>query len=486
MYSALSFLIFFMFSSRVESLNDPSVIIIGAGAAGISAATRLHQNGIRNVTVLEAGSRIGGRIHSVKVGESYIDLGAQWCHGEKNNVVYDMVKNLNLLKSDKISPRLYHSKLKLIDKKFDEKFNEVFEDNYFKNLIDNEGNLGDLLIERFKKTIPTVWQSEHERSLAKDCVEMYQKLVLCNDGAFSWFNLSAKNDYEISDGDQELGWNGLGFKTILDILMQNSSISGNIILNKEVSQIIWNGPNLHSEVVVNCVDGTTYTADHVITTVSLGVLKDRHISLFKPHLSTEKVLALETLGIDAVSSIFLYYPNKWWNESFEGVSFVWSEDEIEKTAEAFPIGPTKGGRSWITAIVYILPVLRSPNILAAWYVGEFVPEIESSSNDTIIKGITYTLNLFLGQDIPRPEKIIRHKWYSDPHFRGSYSFETVESRNLGTSQAAILSQPISREDGKLAVLFAGEATNPIRYATVHGAIETGFREADRIVNLYNN
>jgi spermine oxidase len=34
-------------------------------------------------------------------------------------------------------------------------------------------------------------------------------------------------------------------------------------------------------------------------------------------------------------------------------------------------------------------------------------------------------------------------------------------------------------DGR--VLFAGEATNEKHFGTVHGAIESGWREADRII-----
>lgn len=33
-------------------------------------------------------------------------------------------------------------------------------------------------------------------------------------------------------------------------------------------------------------------------------------------------------------------------------------------------------------------------------------------------------------------------------------------------------------------MFAGEATHPHYYGTVHGAIESGFREANRIIGLY--
>jgi len=48
-----------------------SVIIIGAGAAGLAAAARLVENGFKpaQITILEALDRIGGRIHTVNYGK---------------------------------------------------------------------------------------------------------------------------------------------------------------------------------------------------------------------------------------------------------------------------------------------------------------------------------------------------------------------------------------------------------------------------------
>lgn len=55
------------------------IVIVGAGAAGIAAATRLWLAGCRNVTVLEAdASRLGGRVRTVPFDGGVVDLGAQW------------------------------------------------------------------------------------------------------------------------------------------------------------------------------------------------------------------------------------------------------------------------------------------------------------------------------------------------------------------------------------------------------------------------
>lgn len=59
-------------------MMNTSVLVIGAGAAGIAAASRLMENGFRKVTILEAGNRIGGRVHTIPFGANVLDMGAQW------------------------------------------------------------------------------------------------------------------------------------------------------------------------------------------------------------------------------------------------------------------------------------------------------------------------------------------------------------------------------------------------------------------------
>ena len=63
---------------------DVDVAVIGAGVAGLAAATTLRAQG-RSVAVLEAGTRIGGRAHTVSYAGEPVDLGASWLHMAAHN-----------------------------------------------------------------------------------------------------------------------------------------------------------------------------------------------------------------------------------------------------------------------------------------------------------------------------------------------------------------------------------------------------------------
>ncbi|XP_078690498.1 spermine oxidase-like isoform X3 [Branchiostoma floridae x Branchiostoma belcheri] len=76
----------------------PQVVIVGAGIAGLSAAVELTQSGGIDVTVLEAMDRPGGRVHTVTaLGVDKLELGATWLHGNKNNPLYNLALQNNLL-----------------------------------------------------------------------------------------------------------------------------------------------------------------------------------------------------------------------------------------------------------------------------------------------------------------------------------------------------------------------------------------------------
>lgn len=63
---------------RIAMSIESKVMIVGAGAAGIAAASTLISHGFKHVLLLEAENRIGGRIHTIPFGANVLDLGAQW------------------------------------------------------------------------------------------------------------------------------------------------------------------------------------------------------------------------------------------------------------------------------------------------------------------------------------------------------------------------------------------------------------------------
>ncbi|KYQ55637.1 hypothetical protein ALC60_05481 [Trachymyrmex zeteki] len=79
--------------------KETKIVIVGAGAAGIAAASRLLQRGVNDFVILEANDKIGGRIYTKDFGENVVDLGAQWVHGESGNVVFDLASKHDLLDS---------------------------------------------------------------------------------------------------------------------------------------------------------------------------------------------------------------------------------------------------------------------------------------------------------------------------------------------------------------------------------------------------
>ena len=93
---------------------ETDVLIIGAGAAGISAVQVLLNDGSqRQVRLLEARDRCGGRAHTVNFAGSseHIDLGCQWLHNAQTNPLIDVDEDesehiqtsVNLIKGEVIN-----------------------------------------------------------------------------------------------------------------------------------------------------------------------------------------------------------------------------------------------------------------------------------------------------------------------------------------------------------------------------------------------
>jgi monoamine oxidase len=74
------------------------VIVVGAGIAGLTVANALTHAGVE-VVVLEARDRIGGRLHTVDLGGSNVDLGGAWIHTPDGNPMSTLADGLGITRS---------------------------------------------------------------------------------------------------------------------------------------------------------------------------------------------------------------------------------------------------------------------------------------------------------------------------------------------------------------------------------------------------
>ncbi|KAJ3666727.1 hypothetical protein Zmor_002159 [Zophobas morio] len=475
---------------------SPKVIIIGAGAAGIAAASVLVENGVNDVIILEAENRIGGRINSVEFDGRTVDLGAQWCHGEKDNIVYKMTKNLDLLGSSVNNYKdftFYSSNGEVLDKSLTDDFcalaNSVFENEDHASKFG--GTFGHYFIHEYTRNVSEILSKKpRAEEVSELLLEWFHKAWMGLEAAQDWFSVSTTGPYRYQEceGDLYLHWKSKGYTTIFDILtkkipnpVRELPVKEKILFRKEVTKIVWDSGN---DVTVECSDGSSYTCDQLIVTVSLGVLKHM-LHNFVPPLPDQKQTAIKYMAFGNIHKILLKFPSAWWPADSKGFSFVWNKDDRQQILKDFAHGPVSHGRLWLEDIYGFYVIDDQPNVLVGWLVGEMVEKVEMLSDDLVMDGCMHLLRKFVGKtfDITPPNGMLRFNWKNNPHFRGAYSYMSLETETNKISNED-LADPVINSKNNIVLLFAGEATHSKYYSTVHGAIETGFREANRIINIY--
>src|SRR5438067_338365 len=73
---------------------EADVVVVGAGIAGLTAATRLAGAGLE-VVVLEARDRVGGRVFNATIGGQPNELGGQWI-APYQSAAHAMVRDLGI------------------------------------------------------------------------------------------------------------------------------------------------------------------------------------------------------------------------------------------------------------------------------------------------------------------------------------------------------------------------------------------------------
>lgn len=129
---------------------------------------------------------------------------------------------------------------------------------------------------------------------------------------------------------------------------------------------------------------------------------------------------------------------------------------------------------------------RYGHVLCGWIAGHESEYMETLSEQEVTHTVTQLIRRFTGNPTITPKRILRSQWFHDPWTCGSYSYLAIGCSGQDLENMVEPLPMKGSQSQPLQVLFAGEATHPCYYSTVHGALLTGWREADRLISHYSS
>ncbi|KAM7250037.1 hypothetical protein ACFE04_021920 [Oxalis oulophora] len=442
-----------------EGKNGVSVLIIGAGLAGLAAAKQLLSFGFK-VIVLEGRNRPGGRVFTQKMGQkgkfAAVELGGSVITGMHANPLGVLARQLVIpLHKVRDNCPLYKPDgapvTKSIDSRvefiFNKMLDKVTELRKLMGHVANDVSLGSVL--ETLRQLYAVAKSPEEKQLLDWHLA---NLEYANAGCLS--DLSAI--YWDQDDPYEMGGDHCFLAGGNSRLVKALCEGVPIFYGKTVDSI------KYGDTGVEVISGEqVFEADMVLCTVPLGVLKKGTIR-FEPELPERKLGAIERLGFGLLNKVAMVFPHVFWGEELD--TFGCLNKHSDKRGEFF--------------LFYGYHTVSGGPTLIALVAGEAARAFECTDPTVLLHRVLDVLRGIYGSkgiQVPDPIQSICTRWGSDPLSYGSYSHVMVRSSG---EDYDIMAESLGNR-----LFFAGEATTRQYPATMHGAFLSGLREASRILKV---
>ncbi|MBI3701484.1 MAG: FAD-dependent oxidoreductase [Afipia sp.] len=404
--------------------SNIDVAIIGGGAAGIAAARTL-ENSKLSVLILEARDRLGGRGHTITVGDGIpFDLGCGWLHSSDENAFVSIAEKLGF-EIDKTRPP-WRAQI------------------YGKGFPAQERAEFIAALDSFYERAEAAAQSGQD-SAASHYLEPGNRWNPMIDAISTYVNGVELNRVSILDmdayEDTEINWRvRRGYGALIATYGAPCKVS----YNTQVTLIDHSGTRIKIE-----TSRGTLHAGKVIVTVPTNLIADESIR-FHPALPTKVDAAAHLpLGLDDKTMLALDGPH---DLPKDGSLRAATMRTAMGTFHLRPFGQ---------------------NCIEGFFGGKFARELEDAGEGALIAASIDEIAAILGNDFRKKLKPLgESRWAHDPFARGSYSHALPGH----AGKRAVLAAPV---DDRL--FFAGEATSPHYFSTAHGAQETGVRAAKELL-----
>ncbi|XP_040384655.1 polyamine oxidase 1 [Oryza brachyantha] len=501
--------------------KKPRVVVVGAGISGLAAAVRLcGAGGDRfEVAVVEAGDRVGGRILTSEFAGQRVEMGATWVQGIVGSPVYALARDAGALAAAAAEEgglpyeRMdgFPDRVLTVAEGGDvvdaDRVAAPIEDLY-RGMMEaaraGEAGGGGGVEEYLRRGL-RAYQAARSAGGGKGVEEVEEALLAMHINRertdtsaddLGDLDLTAEGEYRDFPGEHVTIPGG--YSRVVEHLVA-ALPPGTVRFGLRLRRLEWGG----APVRLHFADGAPpLTADHVILTVSLGVLKaslgkdasgaGAAAVAFDPPLPPFKREAVTRLGFGVVNKLFM---------EVEAVAPSEPEDagggggvlQPAVPPPDFPFlhmafrGQVPKIPWWMRGTESICPVHAGSSVALAWFAGREAAHLESLPDDDVIRGVHATLHSFLPATPRwRVSRIRRSGWATDPLFLGSYSYVAVGSsgEDLDLMAEPLPRGPDAADEPPLRVLFAGEATHRTHYSTTHAAYLSGVREADRLLQHY--
>lgn len=395
------------------------------------AARQLTRAG-RDVCVLEASKRVGGRVmtlYKTNAGTP-VELGAEFVHGDAPETTR-LLDEARLITVPVMGKQYRSDRGKLAAQgPIWERMAEVF-----KHL--NPDRKKDRSFQEFLDEKPGGARLARERELARGFV---QGFFAADTALISEKSLAQQGDPTEGAAESKRIVNGYG--ALIDYLQRD--VARNIRLSVAVKRVV----RQESHVRVFDQRGEEYRARAVIITVPLPMLQDGTVAI-EPEIPM-LLHAARQLVMGNVTHVSVVVKERFWEKKAKAVSFVHA--------------PTRPFNVWWTKHPLLAPVIHG------WAGGP--PALEAAESGDVegstIRELARVFNMYRGRLESLVESIHRHDWTNDPNFRGAYSYVGVG----GSYAPRVLARVFDNR-----IFLAGEATDSGSSGTVEGALATGKRAA---------